>query len=427
MLTALGFATIAVFLVAVLSGRVSALVALVLIPVVFGLLTGAGAGLGPMMLDGLIKVAPVAIMVSFAILYFGLMIDRGLFDPAIGAILRLTRGDPMRIGMASVVLTTVVSLDGDGSTTFLITIAALRPIYDRLGMSRLVMATCIGLSAGIMNMLPWGGPTARAMAMLGAESSQLFNPLIVPMVAGLAWAVACGAILGQRERKRLNLGPATDALIADLMPKENKGPRALFWFNAALTAALLAALVLELLPLSALFVIAFAIALVVNCPRWEDQQKQLASHAGSVVLVSGMMFAAGIFTGILTGTKMLDAISAATVSVVPQSAGAFLPVIVAITSMPLSLALTPDAYYFGVLPVLTETAKSLGLDPLQIGRAALLGHTTTGFPLSPLLGAAFVLVGRAGVPFGALQRAMFPWAFGTTVVMTIVAYIIGVI
>ena len=139
------------------------------------------------------------------------------------------------------------------------------------------------------------------------------------------------------------------------------------------------------------------------------------------------MFAAGIFTGILTGTKMLDAITAATVSIVPENAGAFLPVIVAITSMPLSLALTPDAYYFGVLPVLTETAKSLGLDPLQIGRAALLGHTTTGFPLSPLVGAAFVLVGRAGVPFGALQRAMFPWAFATTVVMTIVAYLIGVI
>ncbi len=427
MLAALGFATIIVFLVAIMSGRLSALVALVLIPVVFGLLTGAGAGLGPMMLDGLVRVAPVAIMVTFAILYFGLMIDRGLFDPMIRAILRLTRGDPMRICVASTVLTMLVSLDGDGATTFLITIAALRPIYDRLGMSRLVMATCIGLAAGIMNILPWGGPTARAMAMLGAESQDLFNPLIVPMAAGLTWAVVAAGILGLRERKRLGLNPGAEAAV-DIAPlRADKSTPAVFWFNAGLTALLLAALLAEVLPLAVLFVLSFAVALIVNCPRWEDQQKQLASHAGSVVLVSGMMFAAGIFTGILGGTKMIDAMSSATLSIIPENAGAFLPVIVAITSMPLSLALTPDAYYFGVLPVLTKSAATLGLDPLQLGRAALLGHTTTGFPLSPLVGAAFVLVGQSGVNFGALQRTMFPWAFGSTVVMTVVAYALGVI
>ncbi len=427
MLAALGFATIIAFLAAVMTGRVSALVALVLIPVVFGLLSGAGTGLGPMMQDGLVTVAPVAIMVTFAILYFGLMIDRGLFDPMIRGILRLTKGDPLRICVASTVLTMLVSLDGDGATTFLITIAALRPIYDRLGMSRLVMATCIGLAAGIMNILPWGGPTARAMAVLSAEANQLFNPLIIPMAAGLAWSVVAAAILGLRERKRLGFSPG-GAVAIDIEPAgADKSTPRVFWFNAALTAILLVALLAEALPLAVLFVLSFAVALIVNCPSWEEQQKQLASHASSVVLVSGLMFAAGIFTGILGGTKMIDAMSTATLSIIPTDAGAFLPVIVAITSMPLSLAITPDAYYFGVLPVLTKSAAILGLDPLQLGRAALLGHTTTGFPLSPLLGSAFVLVGRSGVNFGALQRAMFPWAFGSTVVMTAVAYALGVI
>ena len=427
MLAALGFATIIAFLTAVMSGRLSALVALVLIPLGFGLFTGAGAGLGPMMLEGLVKVAPVAIMVTFAILYFGLMIDRGLFDPMVRAILRLTKGDPMRICVASTVLTMLVSLDGDGSTTFLIAIAALRPIYDRLGMSRLVMATCIGLAAGIMNILPWGGPTARAMAMLGAEAGQLFNPLIIPMAAGLAWSVVAAGILGMRERRRLGINPGGAAAITGELEGADKSTPRVFWFNAALTAVLLVALLSEALPLSVLFVLSFAVALIVNCPTWEEQQKQLASHAGSVVLVSGMMFAAGIFTGILGGTKMIDAMSTATLSIIPADAGAFLPVIVALTSMPLSLALTPDAYYFGVLPVLTKSAATLGLDPLQLGRAALLGHTTTGFPLSPLVGAAFVLVGRSAVNFGALQRTMFPWAFGSTAVMTAVAYLLGVI
>ena len=69
--------------------------------------------------------------------------------------------------------------------------------------------------------------------------------------------------------------------------------------------------------------------------------------------------------------------------------------------MPLSLAITADAYYFGVLPVLTEAGRALGLDPLDIGRAALLGQMTTGFPISPLTAATFILVARSGVSLGA--------------------------
>ena len=135
-------------------------------------------------------------------------------------------------------LAVVVSLDGDGSTTYMVTVAALLPLYARLGLNPLIMACLVMLSSGVMNLTPWGGPTARAMAMLGAESSQIFNPLIVPMIAGLVWAVVAGAILGHREGKRLNLGAGSDALVADFMPQKNNGSRALFWFNAALTAAM---------------------------------------------------------------------------------------------------------------------------------------------------------------------------------------------
>ena len=140
-----------------------------------------------------------------------------------------------------------------------------------------------------------------------------------------------------------------------------------------------------------------------------------------------MIFAAGIFTGILTGTKMIGAMSQTLVSLIPTSMGSFLSLIVAVTSMPFSLIFTPDAYYFGVLPIISQTAAAFGVEPAQIGRAAILGQMTTGFPLSPLTASTFILVGMSGVELGDHQRFIFKWAFGSTIVMTIVAWVIGVI
>ena len=444
MLAALGFATIAVFLVATMSRRVSVLIALVLIPVVFALLAGAigalpegGPGIGKMMLDGIVKVAPVGVMIIFAVLYFGMMLDVGLFDPVIRVMLRVVQGDPLKIAVATAVLTMLVALDGDGATTFLITISALLPLYQRLGMSRLVLSGIICLAAGVMNIIPWGGPTARAMATLKVDASAIFNPVVPAMAFGLLWVLGVAAWLGLKERRRLGvvaldrlpplkLEPANGIQYGDTGRRVQVGA-ARMGFNAALTLALVVALLFGVMPLAVLFLTAFAIALWVNFPAWEDQQKQLLSHASSVVTVSSMIFAAGVFTGVLTGTKMIEAMAQAAVAVIPDGLAGFLPVIVAITSMPLSLVFTPDAYYFGVLPVLAQTATGLGLDPVSVGRAAILGQMTTGFPLSPLTASTFILVGMSGVNLGDHQRFIFKWAFGSTVVMTIVAVISGAI
>jgi CitMHS family citrate-Mg2+:H+ or citrate-Ca2+:H+ symporter len=342
----------------------------------------------------------------------------------ISAIVRFAKGDPLRVGVGTAVLTLLVALDGDGSTTFLIVIAALAPIYDKLGMSRVVMATIIGLGTGLLNMTPWGGPTTRAITLLNGDTAGVFNPVIPAMAVGAVWVIFAGAVLGWRERQRLGIHGVT--LNAGDAPAQTATPR-LFWFNLALTAVLMVAVITEALPLSVLFIGASAIALLVNFPKWDDQRQQLAGQADAIVTVLAMIFAAGIFTGILTGTKMISSMAEVLVAAVPTSMAVALPVVVALTSMPLSLVVSADAYYFGVLPVLMEAAKSMGLDPYQIVHAAILGHTTTGFPVSPLVGSTYVLIGRAGITLGEHQRSMIPWAFGTTVVMTVAAWLTGAI
>src|SRR3954454_6234166 len=67
----------------------------------------------------------------------------------------------------------------------------------------LVLSGIICLGAGVMNIIPWGGPTVRAMAALKADASVIFNPVVPAMVVGILWVLAVAYILGRRERRRL--------------------------------------------------------------------------------------------------------------------------------------------------------------------------------------------------------------------------------
>ncbi len=237
------------------------------------------------------------------------------------------------------------------------------------------------------------------------------------------------AYLGLKERRRLGVAEGFDAgaHVTETAEDEAALRPNLFWFNVALTLVLLVMLFTHVLPLAVIFIIGFAVALLVNYPSWEAQRERLVAHADSVVTVTTMIFAAGIFTGILQGTGMIEAMATSLVAVVPNALAPYLPQVVAVASMPLSLAFTPDAFYFGMLPVFAQTAEALGHEGVEVGRAAILGQMTTGFPLSPLTASTFILIGLSGVTLGAHQRFIFKWAFATTLIMAAVAWITGAI
>jgi CitMHS family citrate-Mg2+:H+ or citrate-Ca2+:H+ symporter len=439
MLAILGFAAIGTLILLVALTRIPVIAALVLTPVVAAVAGGFGNQLGAFAVDGLRTVAPVAALIMFAVLYFGLMIDVGLFTPLISRLIGLVRGDPVRLCLATAALTMLVALDGDGSTTFLISVTALLPVHRRMGMNPLALPAIVALGAGVMNMIPWGGPTARAMSVLRADVDQIFVPVLPAMVAGLLWVFFVAWRLGLAERRRLKThgpSPQGSESAQDVTIEPAAAPRALLYFNAALTALVLLLLlqgafgsrlhVMEL-PASLIFMVAFAIALPINCRTPASQRAQMSAHASSAVLVVSMILAAGVFTGILKGSGMVTAMAALLASNIPPALLPWFSQVVAITSMPLSLVFTPDAYYFGVLPVFAEAAAAVGHDPLAIGRAAILGQMTTGFPLSPLTASTFILLGLSGVSLRDHQKFAFGWAFGTTVIMMIVASMTGAI
>ncbi|OYU93179.1 MAG: citrate transporter [Bacteroidetes bacterium B1(2017)] len=427
MLAWFGFGTILVFLVLIISKKMSVMTALVLTPILFGLLAGFDVkALGKFALDGIKQVAPTGILLMFAVLYFATMLDAGLFDPVIAFIVRTVKGDPLKVVMGTAILTMIVHLDGDGTATFMIVLSAFLPIYKQLKINRLILASVVALGVGPLHLVPWSGTSARAISTLKTDSVHIFNPNIPSIAAGIVWVLFVAYYFGKKERKRLGV------IEFEYNHKENlsaeqkhlRRPK-LIIFNAILTIGLIISLTKGWIPAPALFVLASMIALMLNYPKLADQTKVLKSHGTNIFLVSSMIFAAGIFSGILTGSKMIEEMASGLVTLIPANHANLLPLITALTSLPASILFTPDAYYFGVVPILSETAIQFGINPFEIGRAALLGQMTVGFPISPLTASTFLLVGLAEVDLGEHQKHTFFWAWGTTIVMTIVAILTG--
>jgi CitMHS family citrate-Mg2+:H+ or citrate-Ca2+:H+ symporter len=433
-LTLLAYAMIIVFMALIMTKRMSVLTALTLVPIAFGVIGGFGSQLGPMMLDGIKALAPTGVMLTFAILYFCIMIDAGLFDPVVRLVVRLVHGDPVKIVVGTAALALFVSLDGDGSTTYLITTTAMLPLYLRLNMDRLVLASVIMQAGGVMNILPWGGPTARAATALNLDMSEVFPPLVPAMIVGAAWVLFVAWVLGRSERKRLGvlsestLGDVHATLEIDGQAAEAdesiRRPK-LVWINLLLTVALLVLLVAGLFPLPVLFLVAFAVALWINYPTLEEQKARISANAGNALTVVAVIFAAGIFTGILSGTKMIDAIANSVVTLVPPSLGPHLAVITGILSMPFTFFISNDAFYFGVVPILSQAAEAYGISPAEIARASLVGQPV--HLLSPLVPSTFLLVGLAKVEFGDHQKFTIKWAVATSLIMLLVNLAAGVI
>ncbi|WP_435166771.1 CitMHS family transporter [Falsirhodobacter sp. 1013] len=406
-----GFAMIRVFLTLIMTGRLSALVALALVPAAFGLLIDP-AGLGDMMRDGLVMLAPTGAMLMFGILFFSIMTDAGVFDPLISRVLRIAKGDPLKILVGTAVIGTSVALDGDGATTYVICVSALLPIYRAIGLSPRYMATLLLMSIGIMNILPWGGPTARAAAAMHVEAAEVFVPLIPAMAVGFACLLVVATIFGLRERRRLGvLGPQEEAELEQHTEEapDCRRPK-LCWFNVGLTVALLAGLITGILPLPILFILATAVALLVNYPSLIDQRDRIAAHSYNVVSVVGLIFAASIFTGVLAGTGMDDAMSKSLLNIMPDNLGPYMAAVTALSSAVATYAATNDALYFGVLPILASTAEAYGITGAEMARASLIGQPVR--LLSPLVASTYLLVNLVGVDYRDNQRASILWVVG---------------
>ncbi|MGO9437259.1 MAG: CitMHS family transporter [Terracidiphilus sp.] len=423
----LGLFTILAVLVAILSKRMSPLAALVCFPVAASLIAGFGLETGHFILAGIQAISGVIGMFVFAILFFGIMTDAHMLEPLIRWLLRRIGRKPSRIVPGSSLLALLVHLDGSGAVVFLLTIPALLPLYDKVGIDRRILACVVSMAAGV-NFLPWTGPMIRASAALHIPATTIFFPMMSIQAVGLAFVFFIAWRLGVREERRLKDCPPASADAEAEQPLGERAPLPRrFFLNLALTVIVLSTMLSGKADPAVIFMLGTVMALTLNFTDLKSQQARITAHAPAAILMASILFAAGAFTGIMKGTGMLNAMAGGAVQHLPQHGARFIPVLMGLVSMPLSLIFDPDSFYFGVLPVIANAASAFGIAPVSVARAALLGMHTTGFPVSPLTPATFLVVGLSEITLAQHQRFTIPYLFGASLIMTLAAVVFRVI
>ncbi|GAA2324133.1 citrate:proton symporter [Streptomyces kunmingensis] len=428
MLAVLGFATLGSFMLLVMRKYLSAFTAIMLTPIAAAVVAGKGGGLGDMIINGLDTVAPTAALLLFAVLYFGLMMEAKLFDPISAFIIRASKGDPARIVVGTAVLSLLVALDGDGTTSYMIVCSAFLPIYRRLGINPLILAALATMALGcISGTTPWGGAATRGISALHLDAGEYFVHMIGPMALTSLAIIAVAYWLGLRERRTLDADKLTayklEVASGEAVPTIQVDWR--MWANAALTLLLMVLLILEVADLVVLFMVAFVIALLLNIPSIEKQQELIKRQAANAVPVMMLVLAAGIFTGIMTDAGMIKAMADAALSIVPDTWGNLVPLFTAVLALPLGFFMSNDAYWFGVVPVLAESASHYGIHANEIARAGAIGQILHS--MGPTSAPLWVLLGLVKADLGDFQKVGLRWGIPVSLAYIVFALVTGAI
>ncbi|HHR5881525.1 TPA: CitMHS family transporter [Providencia alcalifaciens] len=420
MLTIIGILIIVTIVTLLMMGKASPIIAMSCIPFIGALLAGYSIGeISVFFESGINKVAKVAAMFLFAILFFSMMKDLHIFDPLIRMMVKMTRGNVIIVCIMTTLIAGVVHLDGSGAATFLIIIPALLPLYRQLGMSPYLMLLLMCASMGIMNMVPWGGPLGRASAVTGIDASTLWQGLIPVQLIGMGGAVVFAIIMGMREKRRIAAAALNgttpyqmDSLlgeseqIADVVDIAHKPKKPLI--NGGLIVGAIICLAFGLLSAPYVFMIALSLALLINYPNPREQMKVLSLHAPQALGMVAIILAAGAFLGILSDGGMLKSIAMDLTSILPTEWVSKIHIFVGILGVPMDIFTSTDAYYFALLPIIQQIAATAGVDPSAVVYAMAIGNNAGTF-VSPFSPAAWLAMGLAGIDMGRHLRYSFGW------------------
>ena len=442
LLAVLGFATILMVIILLLKNVTVPALAFVGVSTVTSIILVATgtftiAEMGEYIKAGVADTSSTACLFLFSVLFFGIMTDVGMFDKIINALVKRVGNNVVGVALMTCIIAMIGHLDGGGASTFLITIPAMLPIYKKLRMRPTTLLLICVTAMGVMNLLPWGGPTMRAASVLGIEANVLWRELMPMQAVGIVIALGTAFIWGRIEVKRgagmdgklaqEGIEVEDDIEIEEEAKDESLARPKLFVFNVLLTLVVILCLVfLTDLPSYLIFMVGSVIALWVNYPGAKLQNKIIKSHSGPAIMMASTLFAAGVFLGVLEQSGIMDHMANVIANLLPTSLGAFLPIIIGVLSVPLTLAFCTDSYFYGLLPVLIGVGNKFGVDPIQTGVAMVVCRNCATF-ISPVVPATFLGVGLAGVEIKDHIKTSFFWIWGVSIICLFAGLAFGII
>lgn len=428
MLAAIGFVLMLVLMLVLIKSWVSPPVAFIGLPLIAAVIAGFSVTeIGGFIADGMGSMLSTAVLFVFSISYFTLMDEIGLFDPIIRALTKKAGKSIPMVVVALLLTTFVAHLDGSGATTFLIVVPAFLPILKHLGFRREALLAMMCGPYAVMNIVPWGGPTMRAATVAGVETGDLYA-FIIPGVVCLTVCAFLNGFLVSRYEIRHGLHPEeAENPTADGQDAKTEKRTWKYWFNLALTLVMLVFLFLDTpMPLYSIFMIAYAIALVVNFPNTKTQNSKIKSLGQNAMVMTVTLFSVGVFMGVISGTGMVEAMADTIVSVLPSSMAPHMHWFMALFSVPLMMILGTDAFYYALLPIIIGVVAPFGVSAQAVAATFLL-TATYGTPVSPSVAAVYVGLGLADVSIGDHIKYSLKFVWPMSVIVLIASTLLGVV
>ena len=277
MIALVGFIMIALIVVLLLKGKMSPIVVLALIPTVAALILGHNPkDVAGFIKEGIGTTTSNGILFIFSVIYFGVMSDTGMFDVIVNFLVKKAGNNVIAVTVATALIATIAHLDGTTATTVLITIPALYPVYKRMNIDSKILLCLTGACMGVMNLLPWGGPVARAATVLAMNANELWHVLIPIQIVGFFINIGVAVLLGMfAVRHGAGSGKGEEIEVDQKAKDEEAALRRpkLLVFNLLLTVGLIAILSVGYITSYVAFLLALGLALAVNYPDLKMQDK----------------------------------------------------------------------------------------------------------------------------------------------------------
>ena len=424
MLALIGFALMIILMFVLIKEKMAPPLAFILLPLIAAVLAGFGLEeIAGFIKTGMNTMLSTAILFIFSISYFTMMSDAGLFDPIINFLIKRAGKNVATIFIAIVLTTFVAHLDGSGATTFLIVVPAFLPICKRMGVRPQALLAAMCGAYGVMNLVPWGGPTMRAASVVGVEAGDLYG-FMIPGVVCLAIAAFCISMI---EKKNGAEAGAHVQAADDANTEKKETKKGVYYFNLVLTLVMLVLLFRDLpVPLYSIFMVAFAIGLIVNFPNAKQQNKKIKEYGTNAMVMTMTLFSVGIVMGVIKDSGMVEAMANAIVGVLPAAIAPHMHWFMCLFSVPLLMILGTDAFYYALLPIIIGVVEPFGVAPETVAAAFLL-TATLGTPVSPSVAATYVGLGLADVSIGEHIKYSLRLVWPASIAVLIMATVIGVI
>ena len=430
MVALIGFIMIVAIVVLLLKGKMSPIVVLTIVPTIAALLLGHG----PVEVAGFIKAGistttSNGILFIFSVIYFGVMSDTGMFDFIVKGLVKVAGNNVIAVTVATALIATIAHMDGTTATTVLITIPAMYPVYKRMNIDARILLCLTGACMGVMNLLPWGGPVARAATVLAMDANDLWHILIPVQVLGFVFNIVVAVLLGMYAVKHgAGAGKGIEVAVDEKAQAEEDALRRpkLLIVNLVLTIALIAVLSTGIVTSYVAFLVALCVALAINYPDLKLQDKLVKKHAPAALIISATLFSAGAMVGIFDGTGMLTAMAETIIAIIPDFLGGALHIIFGILALPLGLCIGTDAYFYGIMPLVIEVGSTYGIVPLATAAAMIIGKNLA-LMVSPLTPATFLAIGLTNTELKDHMKFSIPVYWAVSLCMLVIAVIIGVV